>query len=64
MIDTLHKKIRDLEEENLIKDKIILDLKKQVETKTKIIKINKLMSLFLIGVKSFYGRLIRSILRR
>ena len=37
MIDTLHKKIRDLEEENLIKDKLILDLKKQVETKTKII---------------------------
>ena len=37
MIDTLHDQIRYLEKINLEKDKIILDLKKQVETKIKII---------------------------
>tara|TARA_Y100000114_G_C11502106_1_gene204935 strand:- start:99 stop:275 length:177 start_codon:yes stop_codon:yes gene_type:complete len=37
MIDTLHDQIRYLEKTNLEKDKIILDLKKQVETKIKII---------------------------
>ena len=37
MIDTLHDQIRYLEKINLEKDKLILDLKKQVETKTKII---------------------------
>ena len=37
MIDTLHDQIRYLEKTNLEKDKLILDLKKQVETKTKII---------------------------
>ena len=37
MIDTLHDQIRYLEKIILEKDKLILDLKKQVETKTKII---------------------------
>ena len=37
MIDTLHDQIRYLEKINLEKDKLILDLKKQVETNTKII---------------------------
>ena len=37
MINTLHDQIRYLEKINLEKDKLILDLKKQVETKTKII---------------------------
>ena len=38
MIDTLHDQIRYLEKINLEKDKLILDLKKQVEIKNKIIK--------------------------
>ena len=37
MIDTLHDQIRYLEKINLEKDKLILDLKKQVEIKNKII---------------------------
>ena len=36
-INFLHSEIKNLEKTNLEKDKIILDLKKQVETKTKII---------------------------
>jgi len=39
MIDTLHDQIRYLEKINLEKDKIILDLKKQVEIKNKIINL-------------------------
>ena len=39
MIDTLHDQIRYLEKTNLEKDKIILDLKKQVEIKNKIINL-------------------------
>ena len=35
MIDTLHDQIRYLEKINLEKDKLILDLKKQIEIKNK-----------------------------
>ena len=37
MIDILHDQIRYLEKINLEKDKLILDLKKQIEIKNKII---------------------------
>tara|TARA_R100000353_G_scaffold13544_1_gene13682 strand:- start:960 stop:1106 length:147 start_codon:yes stop_codon:yes gene_type:complete len=39
MIDTLHDQIRYLEKINLEKDKLILDLKKQIEIKNKIINL-------------------------
>ena len=39
MINTLHDQIRYLEKINLEKDKIILDLKKQVQIKNKIINL-------------------------
>ncbi len=39
MIDTLHDQIRYLEKINLKKDKLILDLKKQIEIKNKIINL-------------------------
>ena len=39
MINTLHDQIRHLEKINLEKDKLILDLKKQVEIKNKIINL-------------------------
>ena len=39
MIDILHDQIRYLEKINLEKDKLILDLKKRVEIKNKIINL-------------------------
>ena len=39
MIDTLHDQIRYLEKINSEKDKLILDLKKQVQIKNKIINL-------------------------
>jgi hypothetical protein len=42
MIDTLHDQIRYLEKINLEKDKLILDLKKQIEIKNKIINLQNI----------------------
>ena len=39
MIDTLHNQIKYLEKINFEKDKLILDLKKQIEIKNKIINL-------------------------
>ena len=39
LIDRLHDQIRYLEKINLEKDKLILDLKKQIEIKNKIINL-------------------------